>query len=601
MLKRITPTLDADNLRELRGRLTKRGLESATLDLRLEFNEAAVIQGYVKAVLGEERVYPRFLPTQASGRWSVSDPPLTNWTPDIRNIIVPDPGFVWIAFDLDQIEAKIVAAFSHDRDDLDAFDKGHDLHTITACRMQGVPLPPNLKDPHQSPECTEWREKYKWQGKDDIRRVTAKVRYCLTPDHKLLSPDLRWRPAYKYNVGDKILGFDEATYKERCRYREATIEAIEYDTAMVYAVILSSGAVIKTTADHRWLASKRRTNSPKREWVKTSNLVPGKHHIPRLFNVWQEDRSKEAGWLAGILDGEGSIGGTQQTKITISQNPGPILNKIEQSMQRFYPGKRYVRRVKKDARCVALLLEQCAPRALELLGKVRPERLIAKVNFDKLGAVRTKLGYDEVVSVTPVGVATIVKIQTSTGTFIADGYPMHNCLLYGRDWTAVNGSKYEKDMVKLGFKREILQNAAKAFLRSKPNLLATKRKYWEQTAKAGEARTIFGRRRRLFGDWWSKAKEGWNHMVQGSVTDMINTALIELCGKKIGGQYWTLVYPSHDAAKIQIPANDLIKDREIILDIFKRAVEREYTIDGEIIVSTATWHVYYSDGSVEHL
>lgn len=352
MLKRILANTEADNLRELRGRLIKKSFESEMLNLRLEYNEQASILGYVKAVLGEERVYPSFLPTQASGRWSVSNPPLTNWTPDIRNIIVPDPGYVWIAFDLDAIEGKIVAAFSHDRDDLNAFDKGHDVHTITACRMQGVQLPPNLRDPHQSPESAEWREKLKWQGKDDIRRVTAKVRYCL---------------------------------------------------------------------------------------------------------------------------------------------------------------------------------------------------------------------------------------------------------LYGKDWTAVNGSKYEKDMVKLGFRREILQDAAKSFLRAKPNLLATKRKYWEQCAKTGEARTIFGRRRRLFGDWWSKAKEGWNHMVQGSVTDMINNSLIELCNKKMGGQYWTLVYPSHDAAKISVPKIDLVRDREIVLDIFKRAVEKEYTIDGEKIVSTATWHVYHSDGSVEHL
>jgi DNA polymerase I-like protein with 3'-5' exonuclease and polymerase domains len=351
MIKRPSSTTDADNLRELDNRLRVKGYESEILKLRLAFNDQAAILGYVKAVMGEERVYPHFLPTQASGRWSVTNPPLTNWTPDIRDCIVPDPGYVWIGWDLDAIEGKIVAAFSHDRDDLAAFDNGWDIHTITACRMQGVPLPPNLKDPHQSPESAEWRNKLGWKGKDDIRRVTAKVRYCL---------------------------------------------------------------------------------------------------------------------------------------------------------------------------------------------------------------------------------------------------------LYGKDWTAVNGSKYEKDMVKLGFKREVLQNAAKAFLRSKPNLIACKRKYWDECAKKGEARTIFGRRRRLFGDYWSRAKEGWNHMVQGSVTDMVNKSLIDITSNPALIQP-ILVYPSHDAAKISIPATLVSVAREQTLEIFKSAVEREWVIDGEKIKSTATWHIYHADGLVEHL
>jgi DNA polymerase I-like protein with 3'-5' exonuclease and polymerase domains len=348
MRKILAPTTEADMLMELRNRLAKKGFSSEILSMRLEFNEQAAVLGYVKAVKDEERVFPHFLPTQASGRWSVSDPPLTNWTPDIRDMIVPDPGYVWIGWDLDAIEGKIVAAFSHDRDDLNAFDNGYDIHTITACRMTGIPLPPNLKDPHQSPECAEWRDKLKWKGKDDPRRVLAKVRYCL---------------------------------------------------------------------------------------------------------------------------------------------------------------------------------------------------------------------------------------------------------LYGKDWTAVNGSKYEKDMVKLGFKRETMHDAAQKFLRAKPNLKATKIKYWAQCAKAGEARTIFGRRRRLFGDYWMKAKEGWNHMVQGSVTDMVNNSLIEICGPNA-----RLVYPSHDAAKVAIPAAHIFYNiKEKTLAHFRNAVEKEYEIDGEKIKSTATWHIYHADGTVEHL
>jgi len=352
---KLTATVNADTLLELRERLNRKNLTSPMLDLRLRYNEQTQIRDqYLAHVYHPDcevqpvRLYPQFLPTQASGRWSVTKPPLVNFPYDIRDVIVPDPGHVWVAWDLDAIEAKIVAAFSHDKDDLEAFNNRYDIHTITACRMLALPLPPNLIDPHQSPEAEEWRARLKWEGKDDKRRVLAKVRYAL---------------------------------------------------------------------------------------------------------------------------------------------------------------------------------------------------------------------------------------------------------LYGKDHTAIHGSKYERDFIsKHNLPKEKIVEAAKLFLRSKPLLTSWKRRTWERIGRTGEARTIFGRRRRLFGDKWSKAKEGLNHEVQGSVTDMVNTALIEidqLPYKPI------LVYPSHDAAKHSIPEVYVESDRAQTIALFKRAVEKPYEIEGEKIVSTATWHIYHSDGTVE--
>lgn len=348
--KYILANVEADNLRELRNRLDRVGLESPFLDLRLRHTELSKDIDYINMLRPYSRVYHSLLPTQASGRWSVTNPPLVNFKDDLRDCIVPDKGDAWIAWDLDAIEGKIVAAYSHDVDDLRAFNKGWDIHTMTACHMVGLPLPPDLVDPHQSASCAEWRDKHGWKGKEDKRRILAKVRYCL---------------------------------------------------------------------------------------------------------------------------------------------------------------------------------------------------------------------------------------------------------LYGRDHTAVSGSKYEKDMVKMGFGRDVLVQAAIQFLAAKPNLRSTKLKWWAATAKAGEARTIFGRRRRLFGKTWDKSKEGWNHMIQGSVTDMVNTALIEIHEARPD---YRLIYPSHDAAKNRVPIRDLEPDRrEQTLDIFRKAVLKRYEVEGESIESTATWHIYYDDGRIEHL
>jgi len=366
----------ADTLRELSKKLDHYGYESEFLNTRLDFQEVhhCLVQ-YMKHFAGcvkchkfpgdhggprirhkytqPERVYPSLLPTQASGRWSVSDPPMITIShPEYgvklqSELTLPDYGQVWICFDLDAIEAKMVAAESDDYADLEAFNNGYDIHTITSCNMLGDSLPTNLVNPHTSTEDTAWRAARNWQGKDDKRRGLAKVRYCV---------------------------------------------------------------------------------------------------------------------------------------------------------------------------------------------------------------------------------------------------------LYGRDHRAAEDSAYAAEYVKQGGDRKELVEAARLFLKSKPNLVACKKKWWNTYGRSNEARTFLGRRRRLFGDEWSRQKEGWNHRIQGGVTDMINIAIIEIFTKH---PYWWLIYPSHDAAKISLPLSEFAQRPEQIVRDCKMAVEKMWTINNHTIKSTASWYVRYSDGRKE--
>jgi len=376
-LTRTNLGADADTLLELRKALDKKGLESAYLNTRLEYQEVSqCLTHYMPHFAGcakckkfpwdhersqkikhnfvvPERVTPGLLPTQASLRWSVTDPPLVTCShpyldPPTRlqsEVVLPDPETVWVCFDYDAIEAKIVAAYSDDEEDLDAFDKGHDIHTITSCKMFGDPLPLNLINPHTSPECAEWREARNWQGKDDKRRGLAKVRYC------------------------------------------------------VY---------------------------------------------------------------------------------------------------------------------------------------------------------------------------------------------------YGKDHKAAEDSGYAKEFVRRGGNRAELVEAARLFLKSKPNLVACKKKWWAICAKRCEARTEFGHRRRLFGDEWERSKVGWNHMVQGFVSNILDIALIDI---NAAFPFSHLVYPSHDAAKIQL-SNFEYKHPDTLAK-FKKIVEREWTINKHTFTSTAGWFLRWPDGSKE--
>lgn len=203
--------VDEDTLR----RLKEQGVESRILDLRLEYMELEGLARYVRGLVGKDRVYPRMLPTQASGRWSTTGPPRVNfpahdpaecerctsgeplvsfedaapWCPRaVRQTILPDPGTWWLHFDLDAIEGRYCAAYSRDEEELEAYRKSWDIHTINVCRLFGWEYPPVLsKRLHTDDSCRQWREVHQWGGGDDRRRHLCKtLKYALqfAWDHK---------------------------------------------------------------------------------------------------------------------------------------------------------------------------------------------------------------------------------------------------------------------------------------------------------------------------------------------------------------------------------------------------------------------------------
>ncbi len=130
-------------------------------------------------LVGKERVYPSFhFDAQESGRWSTTHPALAKVPNDLLDLYIPDEGYLLFGADYDAQEPRIFMAESKSAYLTKAFDEGLDIHTMLVCDMFGWPYPPNLKNPHTSPECAEWRTIHDWGGKEDKRRTVAKnVRY----------------------------------------------------------------------------------------------------------------------------------------------------------------------------------------------------------------------------------------------------------------------------------------------------------------------------------------------------------------------------------------------------------------------------------------
>lgn len=129
----------------------------------------------IQAVHLLDRITPQQkIHVQTSGRWSTTDPPLTQMPERIRDVVCADPGFPWVKYDFDQIEPRLNAALSGDKASLECFANNWDYHTLNTCDFLELTRPGDLVDPHRGAAAQEWRDKYGWMGKGDIRRKFGK-------------------------------------------------------------------------------------------------------------------------------------------------------------------------------------------------------------------------------------------------------------------------------------------------------------------------------------------------------------------------------------------------------------------------------------------
>lgn len=296
---------------------------------------------------------------------------------------------------------------------------------------QYTQVPKNLRG-SASLKAWGWRlADHKIDFKDFSVYSEEMLKYCMAPHHKVLRDDLRWIECGSINVGDTILGFDE--YGPNRKFKSTTVLAKTFDEAELFEVTLQSGTKFQVTKEHRWLTSHARKKGGwlQGDWIETQNLRTDSKcvsKVPRFFIPWEEDASKEAGWLAGMFDGEGCLS-KNRVDFTIAQKPGLVLDKLENILNIKYQKECVKRIVKNNSDCLSLRFTGNQYSKIEFLGKVRPERLISKFQFDQMGRMEVKETclVDEVVSVRSIGKGVIVKLATDSATFVLDGYPMHNC------------------------------------------------------------------------------------------------------------------------------------------------------------------------------
>jgi len=264
--------------------------------------------------------------------------------------------------------------------------------------------------------------------------------YCPTPDQRILTADLQWVPAGEIEVGTKVLGFDEyptevgSTGKKRRRFRPAVVTHTQPVKREVIKLTIANGDVVRCTEEHPWLIATKMSRNQK--WVTAKEIAKAlsegrKRYLHKFVSPWKYDNSHEAGWLAGMYDGEGfvSIKDRRGVLMGVSQLPGSVMDKLVELHKMLGYEVGYSVSLKSG---VAVLQTLGGWRGvIKLLGAIRPVRLLEKFALALEGGQFNKqmdgIKYPfEIVSAVYEGKRWCSGIETSTHTYICEGFGAHN-------------------------------------------------------------------------------------------------------------------------------------------------------------------------------
>lgn len=269
---------------------------------------------------------------------------------------------------------------------------------------------------------------------------------CHEPGARLLTTDLRWVAAGDVQIGDELWAFDadlnDGVGRGRARrFRRSTVVRSEPAMKNCVRVFLDSGESLVCSHDHPWLSSTLRSNPV--GWTTADQLLTAPELV-RPFIPWRSETSYEAGWLAGMFDGEGWVTRAanremRSSQVGVTQVVGPTATRLVEVCQRYGSFHVKIRQPRTPGGDQVYIDSNGggALAAAEFLGRIRPERLIAR--FELGGLTLNRRHPARVVRIEQVGLREVASIQTTTGTYIAEGFAVHNTgsiLVHGTKVTA---------------------------------------------------------------------------------------------------------------------------------------------------------------------
>ena len=264
---------------------------------------------------------------------------------------------------------------------------------------------------------------------------------CLDPKTKVLKSDMSWSEIGKLNIGDELVSVDEyppGPYKGR-RLKKGKVQGIIRHIRDCYRITFDNGKTLVCSGKHPWLS--RKTNT---QWEWRSVVGEGKKHlnvgdkIRRIVPDTWDTGGYEDGWISGMLDGEGSLAKNKRLggNISISQVDGKVFDRAIN----YFKVKGYSYRIEIDKgertskfgkKPVNKIVLSRIDEIFRLIGETRPSRFLNSDWWEgKELPILKGYGYSTIIKIDNIGDQEVVDLQTSAGTYIAEGYVSHNTTLF---------------------------------------------------------------------------------------------------------------------------------------------------------------------------
>lgn len=267
--------------------------------------------------------------------------------------------------------------------------------------------------------------------------------YCVEANTPVLKADLTWVPAGDLIVGDEVVAFDE--HAEVRKDKSATPRKLRTATVLGNKVEPSDLLLIKTdkgeirvTPDHPFLAQRCYGKGyHMATWIMAKDLKTG-DAIIHLMDPWEVDKSWKAGWLSGFLDGEGTLSGNQHkdhaqaVRLAGYQKPGMIADRMIHEMSKRVKTQVFTVDRKDHDKWDDMVMVRVDRLydIMKLVGSVRPDRLLEVAGRFWEGRSLTKSHRSKtkaiVINISKAGIGDIARLSTSTKTYIANGFAVHN-------------------------------------------------------------------------------------------------------------------------------------------------------------------------------
>lgn len=259
---------------------------------------------------------------------------------------------------------------------------------------------------------------------------------CYDPKTRVLTHDLQWRDIESVKIGDELVSTDDDPIGGRGRGRKmrtCRVQAIREVSEPALKIIMDNGVELIATPQHRHLIKQRGGSIA--QWKPASWLRIG-DEIRTITTPW-DGASYEDGWFGGMIDGEGSLRPKERGgfELCVCQVPGPVLDRARS----YLSDRGYHFREEIDDRVsgsnskfgnkpVHKLIVSRMNEAFRIVGQTRPSRFISKRWWEGKDLPGKKSGeaWRKVVSIEALPPRRMIDLQTSTKTFVAEGFVSHN-------------------------------------------------------------------------------------------------------------------------------------------------------------------------------